>query len=158
MEANGKDAGLVVKSSKSLRTSLLWINQGKSGLDNKRSNLLNRVPKPNDWAKFDYESIKVKDLAYLTAASGDEFALLRGKRIDILFHGEMLQCCFTDELVELLLKGSLNLIAHSHPGEDIPIPSTKDRQTLTLIHQHSSIIISATTGIETVFTDNEFDV
>lgn len=67
--------------SKSLRTSLLWIKQEKSGLDNKRNNLLNRVPQPNDWAKFNHKSIKVKDLAYLTAASGDEFALLRGKRI-----------------------------------------------------------------------------
>lgn len=99
----------------------------------------------------------MKDLAYLTAKTGREFAILRGKSEDILFHGESLQCAFDDILVEMLLCKRLFIFGHSHPGEDMPIPSPQDRQTLKQIGQPDSKLISGRTGIEITFTMDLFD-
>ena len=46
--------------------------------------------------------LSMKDLAYLTAKTGHEFAILRGKREDILFHGTDRRCIFEGVLEELL--------------------------------------------------------
>lgn len=99
----------------------------------------------------------MNDLAYLTAKTGHEFAILRGKSEDILFHGEHLRCTFDDILVEMLLNKHISIYGHSHPGEDIPVPSPQDRQTLKQIGQLSSKMISGRTGIEIQFTADLFD-
>ena len=146
-----------LQSSKSMATSLESIHNRKAGLNKRRSNLLNRTPVVGSWARFDVNSIKINDLAYLTAKTSHEFALLRGKRSDILFHGDRYSCRFDDELVSLLQSKALKIIAHSHPGEDMPIPSQADRRTLKMLDQTSSIIISATTGRQITYTQDEFD-
>lgn len=99
----------------------------------------------------------MKDLAYLTAKTGHEFAILRGKNEDVLFHGENSRCTFDDNLVEDLLNNRLSIYGHSHPGEDTPVPSPQDRETLKQIGQSSSKLISGRTGIEITFTTNVFD-
>ena len=98
----------------------------------------------------------MKDLAYLTAKTGHEFAILRGKSEDILFHGEALRCSFDDILVEMLLSKRLFIYGHSHPGEDSPTPSPQDRDTLRQIGQTDSKLISARTGIEITFSKDLF--
>ena len=75
-----------------MQISLQAVRSGKAGLDAHRQSMLNRVPEIGDWASFKYEFIMLKDLAYLTAKTGDEFALLRGKKEDILFHGDPISC------------------------------------------------------------------
>ena len=52
--------------------------------------------------KQDNESLTIKDLAYLSAATHHEFALLRGKTKDIVFHGTDRHCKFDEELLTLL--------------------------------------------------------
>lgn len=94
----------------------------------------------------------MKDLAYLTAKTGDEFAILRGKTEDILFHGQSSRCAFDDVLVKLLFNKHLYIYGHSHPGEDIPVPSPQDRETLKKLGQTDSKLISARTGLEITFT------
>lgn len=76
-----------LQSTHSLRVSLEAVRKGEAGLDEHRAAMLRRVPEIGDWAEFPYEHLEMKDLAYLTAATGHEFAILRGKRKDILFHG-----------------------------------------------------------------------
>lgn len=142
---------MILSSTKSTRTSLESIRSGEGGLNEKRRAILERVPNTSDWAKFAKDSICNKDLAYLSAAVGHEFALLRGKNEDILFHGSQLKCNFDDVLAEMLYDGKLRLICHSHPGEEYPVPSDDDRDTLILIGQSSSSIISGLTGIEVTF-------
>lgn len=142
---------MILSSTKSTRTSLESIRSGEDGLNEKRRTLLERIPKTSDWARFSKNSIKNKDLAYLSAATGHEFALLRGKKADILFHGNKLHCDFDDVLVDMLYDGKLKLVCHSHPGEEYPVPSDDDSETLVIIGQSSSIIISGITGIEVEF-------
>ena len=89
-------------STVSTKKSLLAICKGDAGLNEKRKSLLSRVSVRNSYATFAGNSIKIKDLAYLSAYTGDEFALLRGKDYDILFHGENESCTFYGELKEKL--------------------------------------------------------
>ena len=151
-----KEVGL--SSSHSLSVSLQAIASHKANLSAKRIRMINRTPTPGDWANFSMNSVEIKDLAFLSAYTGHEYALLRGKKHDILFHGTHYRCDFDNELYDLLVSGKLRLIAHSHPDEDLIIPSNDDRDFLRKICQESSIIISWKTGRVASFTSNRFDI
>ena len=153
-----QESGFKLSSTQSLRVSLENVMKGTSGLNEHRLSLLNRVPKTNDWARFNKDSLSMKDLAFLTAKTGDEFAILRGKKEDILFHGSKYHCDFEGVLYEMLVKNKLEIYGHSHPIELIPIPSRDDRKTLQLLGQKKSRLISAITGKEVEFGNSEFDV
>ena len=73
----------VLESTASMKTSLDAIRRGDAGLNAHRQMMLNRVPEIGDFASFKLDSLEVKDLAYLTAKTGHEFAILRGKDADI---------------------------------------------------------------------------
>ena len=156
MEEN-KVTELTIASSASTKVSLESIRLGKAGLDAHRQVMIIRVPNTGDWARFEHGSLELKDLAYLTAKTGDEFALLRGKKEDILFHGGRTNCTFVGVIYNNLLEHKLELIGHSHPGEDDPVASSDDRAVLRLIGQKSSFIISGRTGRITEYTGNPFD-
>ncbi len=147
-----------LQSAQSMRVSLESIRRGEGGLDEHRGSMLRRVPETGDWAKFPHEHLTMKDLAYLTAKTGHEFAILRGRREDILFHGTAQRCAFDDVLVDLLLSKRLVIYGHSHPGEVEPIPSKEDRDALRAIGQKSSRLISGLSGIEIQFTDDPFEI
>lgn len=147
-----------LQSAQSMRVSLESIRRGEGGLDEHRASMLRRVPNIGDWAKFPYEHLAMKDLAYLTAKTGHEFAILRGRHEDILFHGTAQRCTFDDILVDWLLSKRLTIYGHSHPGEVDPIPSQGDRGALRKIGQKSSRLISGVSGIETEFTADPFEI
>lgn len=147
-----------LQSAQSLRVSLESIRRGEGGLDEHRASMLRRVPNIGDWARFPHEHLTMKDLAYLTAKTGHEFAILRGKHQDILFHGTAQRCTFDDILVDWLLSKRLVIYGHSHPGEIDPVPSEGDRGALRELGQKSSRLISAMSGIETVFTADPFEI
>lgn len=157
MERREKEQ-LKLSSSKSLIISLEKVKQGKAGLNKHRQSLLNRVPKPNDWSNFPKGSITMKDIAFLTAKTGDEFAILSGKREDILFHGNRYQCLFGREISEMLISGQFELYGHSHPVEAFPRPSDDDIETLQKLGQKKSRLISAVTGKEMEFVNRKFSV
>ena len=96
-------------------------------------------------------------MAYLAAKTGDEFALLRGKTNDIVFHGVKYHCHIEGTLLELLKAKNLRLVAHTHPDYGEIYPSNDDRVFLKYIGQKTSKIISSITGIEQVFSANPFD-
>ena len=150
-----KDNNLL--SANSMRTSLSAILSGTAGLNARRQSMLERVPNSNDWASFPRNSVRVKDIAYLSAATDHEFAILRGKTRDVLFHGVSGHCSFDEELLELLKSGKLRLVAHSHPDYDSITPSSDDRNFLISIGQKSSIIVFYITGIEATFYANMFE-
>lgn len=100
----------------------------------------------------------MKDLAYLTAKTGHEFAILRGKSEDILFHGKATRCTFDDVLAEMLLSGRLRIFGHSHPGEEAPVPSNEDREILKKIGQTKSHLIAARSGLEIVFSQDRYEI
>lgn len=148
---------ILLSSSASTRISLKAIREGNAGLNAKRRTILDRVPNSNDWAAFPKDSISIKDIAYLAAASNHEFALLRGKTKDIVFHGTKMHCNFNAELLELLKCRKLRLIAHTHTDYEIITPSADDRRFLRFINQTSSVIVSCITGDELEFTANPFE-
>lgn len=150
-----------LQSGQSTRVSLESIRQGTGGLAAHRQSMLDRVPNPGDWEEFSFDHhtpLEMTDLAYLTAKTGHEFAILRGKRSDILFHGTVGRCTFPEELVKRLKEKRLSIYGHSHPGEEVPAPSTQDRITLKLIGQTESQIISGRTGRIITFTANPFEM
>lgn len=149
---------ILLSSAHSMEISLQGIKNGTAGLNKHRQHLLSKVPVSNEWFCFPKNSITVKDIAYLSAKTGHEFALIRGKSDDILFHGMKYCCNISGPLVNLLKTGQLRLIAHSHPAEYIPVPSINDRKVLELINQKESIIISAITGKEISFSANRFEL
>lgn len=120
--------------------------------------MLNKVLTVGDWASFMAGTINLKDLAYLTAKTGDEFALLRGKKEDVLFHGDSGKCMFDDMLSEMLSTHKLELVGHVHPGEPIPFPSNEDRQALKQIGQPKSMVISAMTGMYLEYSEDPYEM
>lgn len=143
-------------SASSTRISLKAVYDGAAGLSERRKQFLKRVPKSNDWAEFERDSITTKDIAYLSAATHQEFALLRGKKNDILFHGTEYHCDIADDMIELLKQGKLYLVAHTHPDYGIVKPSEDDRRFLERIGQKKSLIISYITGEERQFSNDRY--
>ncbi len=146
-----------LSSSASTRVSLKAVYDGEAGLSEKRKQLLMRVPNSGDWAEFALESITTKDIAYLSAATHHEFALLRGKKQDILFHGTKYRCDITNDMIELLQQGKLYLVAHTHPDYGRVNPSANDRRFLRQIGQKKSLVISYITGEEKEFGSNSYN-
>ena len=154
---NIDEDSLTLSSTRSMHVSLEAVRSGRAGLDAHRQKMLDRVSETGDWARFELNSIDLKDLAYLTAKVGDEFALLRGKHEDILFHGDKLNChlaVFENDLK----RGKYTLEGHSHPGEEYPVPSDGDRDVLKKIGQKKSFVISARTGIAVDFGQDKFEI
>ena len=147
----------ILSSTASTKTSLEAIRNGEAGLTEKRKNMLARVPCSNDWATFEKDTISIKDIAYLSAATHHEFALLRGKTKDIIVHGVGLHCYFDEELLGLLQAKKLRLIAHSHPDYGKIVASADDREFLKHINQKTSVIVSSITGDDYGFGTNLFE-
>ena len=146
-----------LSSNLSIRKALEGLRQGSAGLNKHRQNLLDKVPNTGDFASFARNHIEVKDLAYISAKVGHEFALLRSKKHDILVHGSHIDCDLETEFKEQLKCGKLRLVAHSHPDYDVIIPSQEDRLLLKEINQDTSIIISWYTGKQAEFSRNRFE-
>lgn len=151
------DDELVLSSSASMKVSLEAIRAGKAGLDSHRQVMLMRTPDPGDWASFGHKTLNLKDLAYLTAQTGDEFAILRGKKEDVLVHGNKTRVTFVGVLHDMLIEHKLELVGHSHPGEDEPEASPEDRAVLRLIGQKRSYVVSGRTGIINDFSFDPFE-
>ena len=148
---------VVLDSSHSTQISLEAIREGDAGLNSHRQSMLNRVPEIGDSATFRHESLELIDLAYLTAKTGHEFAILRGKDIDILFHGDSRHCEFPETLVEMMIGHKVEIIGHSHPGEDDPVPSMADRIALIKLGQKRSVVVSGRTGKMRPFGQSAFE-
>ncbi len=148
---------IILDSSRSTQISLESIREGNAGLNSHRQVMLNRVPETGDSATFRHESLELIDLAYLTAKTGHEFAILRGKDVDILFHGDSTHCEFQETLVDMMLAHKLEILGHSHPGEDEPIPSPGDRIALKRIGQNKSVVVSGRTGRMKEFGQSPFE-
>ncbi|WP_026511727.1 MULTISPECIES: hypothetical protein [unclassified Butyrivibrio] len=145
-----------INSAKSTQVALNSLRLGEAGLNAHRQNLLNRAPVTDSFASFPRDSIEIEDLAYLSAHEDHEFALLRGKKNDILIHGEHSKVNFDEDLEALLLQGKYELIAHSHPDIELTA-SREDREFLRRIGQKSSVIISWYTGNMMKFYADPFE-
>ena len=149
---------IVLASTHSRMLSLQEIRNGNAGLNAHRQSMLDRVPEIGDWAAFRLNSLELIDLAYLSAKTGHEFAILRGKNEDILFHGTAKSCNFLETLYSLLLTHKVKILGHSHPGEEEPEASGEDRNVLKRIGQHMSAVVAGRTGLIRHFTEDVFEI
>ena len=147
-------------SSASTMISLEAIRNKEAGLNEHRTKLLSRVADQECWGTFPRNSIEIKDLAYLSAATGDEFALLRSKHSDFLYHGTPYRCRIEadEDLMTLLNSHKAELVAHTHPDYENIVPSAADRNFIRSYGQKKRKIISAYTGQIIEFTSDMFEV
>ena len=129
-------------SSKSFQTSLKGIMEGKAGLDKRRKRILDLIPDSGDYHRFEKDSISVRDLAYLSAATGVEFSLFRSKTEDILVRGTYKSCDVVGDLGEEIIRRKYKWITHSHVDMGALVESADDRATLNLLGQKTSKIVS----------------
>ena len=148
---------LILASAKSTRVSLAGVRIGRYELSERRKKLLSRVPNSGNYVRLKRNALELMDLAFLSAKTGDEFAILRGKHEDILFHGTPRWCCFCGVLEKEIKNHRYELVGHSHPGEDEPEPSFEDRLFLREIGQKCSAVISARTGMTVLYTESPFE-
>ena len=144
-------------STKSFRASLNSIAKGKAGLDKRRTNILNKVPQSGDAEVFEYGSISNRDLAYISAKTGHEFALFRSKNKDLLVHGDARTCNPSQDWIDEIYDHNYEWIAHTHVDGGPLVPSSGDKATLRNLGQQSSIIIGID-GTEKPFNVNVLDV
>lgn len=143
-------------STKSFKRSLADIAAGKAGLDKRRQNILGRLGESGSSHRFEKGSISNRDLAYLSAATGNEFALFRSKNEDILVRGNARTCDVSGELGEEILEKMYEWVAHSHVDGGNLAASVEDRDTLRKLKQKKSIIIGID-GQEVEFHVSPFD-
>lgn len=143
-------------STKSMKRSLDSIRQGKAGLDKRRQGLLSRLPSSGDYIKLDKDTISTRDLAYLSAATGNEFSLFRGKKHDVLIRGTPRSCDVVGDLADEIETKGYEWIAHSHVDGGPLVASLDDRNTLQKLHQKKSIIVGPD-GVEAEFGESIFD-
>ena len=86
-------------STKSTQVSLAGVRIGRYSLNEHRQKLLERVPYSGEYVKLEVGSLDLIDLAYLSAKTGDEFAILRSKQEDVLFHGTSMRCIFFGSVI-----------------------------------------------------------
>lgn len=144
-------------SSASFKRSLEEINEGRAGLDKRRQNILRRLPESGSFYRYKRDSINTRDLAYLSAATGDEFALFRSKNEDILIRGNSSSCdMMPRELENEILNHRYEWVAHSHVDRGALKASPGDRKTLSNLGQKKSKLVSID-GTEIEYTMSEFD-
>lgn len=143
-------------NTKSYKRSLLDIAEGKAGLNKKRQNMLNRLNNSGDSYRCTKDTITNRDLAYLSAATKNEFALFRSKSEDIIIRGTSKSCDVIGELAEEILNKKYEWIAHTHVDKGILTPSQEDRETLKRLGQKKSILIGID-GEEVIFYVSPFE-
>ena len=143
-------------SPKSYKRSLLDIAAGKAGLNQHRQNILKKLQNSGDYARYEIDSITIRDLAYLSAATKNEFALFRSKREDIVIRGNSRACDISGDLGEEILNRRYEWVAHSHVDGGNLTASAADRETLRKLGQRKSIIVGID-GEEIEFYQSPFD-
>lgn len=140
----------------SYRRSLDDIASGKAGLDKRRQNILARLKNSGDFHRFERNSISTRDLAYLSAATKNEFALFRSKRQDILIRGTKRACDIAGALGLEIIDKKYEWVAHSHVDGGNLAASIADRETLKKLGQLYSIIVGLD-GEEIKFYQSPFE-
>lgn len=118
------------------------LSSGDITLRKKQKEVLKKVPKAGDWNYFRNKEVDIKDLAALTAATGDEFALFAGKNGKIVIHGNSMKWNIPEEAWNEIKNNQMIWIAHSHPTITKLRESPEDIETLKLFtwQKKSSII------------------
>lgn len=148
---------VIASHSNEYREYLEGLRDNSVSLIRRQKRLLERVPEPYDWIVVKSKSIHVRDLAALTAVTGDEFAIFTKGSKKILVRGNKLKWRLPEDLVDKVKEEKWIWDSHSHPVITKPNPSPEDRNTLRLFTWQEKSIIINLKGETVEFTGSEQD-
>lgn len=114
-------------------------------LNNRQKDLLDKLPYYDSRVLVEKNAIDLKDIAALTAKTGDEFAIFTNGSRRLIVRGDTGSIGIPDyELMDMGTKG-YRLTGHTHPGVDrfCLFPSEGDKLALRLLKQKQSVIYNS---------------
>lgn len=147
----------IASAESQYRDYLKLLHKKEVTLRKRQQKIYEAVKDRGSWAEFRNKQVDIKDLAALTAYTGDEFALFTGDRGKIVVHGRPKRWDIPNDAWEIIKNNQYEWTAHSHPTFRNLRCSPEDIRTLnTFTWQRESVIIDLT-GKTVVFTASEQD-
>lgn len=106
------------------------LSNGNVTLRKKQKQVLDKISKPGDWSYFRNKEVSTEDLAALTAATGDEFALFSGSNGKIVIHGNSIKWSIPEDAWNEIKNNKMIWTSHSHPTMTNLRESPEDIETL----------------------------
>jgi RHS repeat-associated protein len=130
------------------------IAQGYGSLSQRQVRLLERLPSSLSRVELHKRAVKMNDLAALTAATGDEFAVFTRGSKRLVVRGDMRGVGLSVSELAALRDGGWRWSGHTHPGTgDIVLDASGrpgDRAVLDLLAQGRSLILNSR-GARSIF-------
>lgn len=127
---------------------------GNVTLRKKQKEALSKVPEAGNWNYFRNKEVTIQDLAALTAATGDEFALFSGRNGKIVIHGNSMKWNIPEDAWNEINNHQMTWLAHSHPTMANLRESPEDIETLKLFTwQAKSCIVDLNGSVKEFDTD-----
>lgn len=114
-------------------------------LNRRQSSILAQLPSFNSSVELPRNSVNLKDLAALTAITGDEFALFTRSSSRLIIRGNSTQVDVGLERAQQLAEAGYRWSGHTHPGfeELVLIESDGDLAVLAAFKQDRSCIVNS---------------
>ncbi len=118
------------------------VLSGKVRLNRRHKDIIRQIPSKGDWTYMSTDKVELKDLAALTAATKDEFALFTGRGKALVVHGGT-HWNLPESAWKEIEANRLVWVGHSHPTTVNVRASIEDRRTLRMYFtwQEESAII-----------------
>ena len=129
----------------------------RAELKGRQAEILKLVPDRDGVATLRKKQVRVKDLAALTAHTGDEFALFTKGRRAIIYHGSPNGCTITGKTSDQIITERWEWVAHSHPTTTQLYPSREDINALKRFTWQKDSSIIDLNGSTITFTADEQD-
>lgn len=146
---SGIDTPVISSSENRNRKYLEKLQSNDVRLRRKQKDIVTRIPSRGDWAFFKEGTVEIFDLAALTCATKDEFALFTGNGTAIVIHGTNAMWNIPEEAWKEIKERQMIWVAHSHPTTVNNRASADDRKTLRTFFtwQNKSAIIDMTGAV-----------
>jgi len=118
---------------------------GNKGLDRRQQDLLDKLPGYGSQAIVNKRDVSMLDLASLTAATGDEFAMFTRKRERLIVRGNAKRVPIDDKAAIRLHNEGYRWSGHTHPGynDSSLVISDGDRTILKCFKQDKSVVYNS---------------
>lgn len=121
------------------------VLQAGRPLNNRQAALLEKLSDFDSSVEVPKKNVNLKDLAALTAKTGDEFALFTRNGIRLVIRGNQTQVAVDEERAKKLARVGYRWSGHTHPGFDgnVLFASEGDIAVLKIFNQEQSCIINS---------------
>ena len=152
---SGKGSELTIMSRNSGRGNPSAITHFDVELNTRQSNLLNKLNGYDSSIIVRKKDVNLKDLAALTAKTGDEFAMFTRGSQRLIIRGGATNININGARAQELLNAGYRWSGHTHPGSgfNVKLPSEGDLYILDKFNQSQSVIYDSN-GLFNVFGGN----